>query len=166
MTSVSKQGIPLTDFLKKSGLHALIQNNYSQYIIPTCRFMKRERVHKDHPFDTFFFEIDVTRNLCNAYNALHGGASATIVDFLSSCALFAIEARGSVTVDLSLAYPSAAKLGETITIETRVLKYGRNLVFAEASIKVGDRLIIHGRHTKMLVSSKTPKTSSPIQSKM
>lgn len=99
---------------------------------------------------------------------MHGGASATIVDFLSSCTVFSIDGVGSVTIELSLSYPSAAKLGETITIESRVLKYGRTIVYTSTDIKVGDRLIIDGRHTKMLVGKFDPNQPKkvPVPSKL
>ncbi|XP_023346911.1 acyl-coenzyme A thioesterase 13 [Eurytemora carolleeae] len=90
----------------------------------------------------------------NRGETLHGGFSAHLVDTVTTMALMTNEGGlPGVSVDMSLSYLKAAKIGEEIFIEARTLKKGRTLAFLECEIKNknGD-LLVKGSHTKFIGS--------------
>ena len=97
-------------------------------------------------------EMPVHDEHVNLQGGLHGGMSATLVDFVSTCALGTCEnPRFGVSVDLNVSYTAAAAVGDTLTITSEVLKVGKTLGFAAVDIKNQDgKLIATGRHTKFL----------------
>jgi uncharacterized protein (TIGR00369 family) len=73
---------------------------------------------------------------CNARGFLHGGVVAALADNAMglSCATGLASAGGLVTVSLNLDYLGAAKLGQWLQIEPRVIKTGKSMAFADALI--------------------------------
>lgn len=74
---------------------------------------------------------------CNSRGFLHGGVIAALADNamgLSCVAVMAERPRGLVTVSLSVDYVGAAKNGQWLQIEPRVLKAGKSLAFADALV--------------------------------
>ena len=52
---------------------------------------------------------------------------------------------------MSIGYVSAAKIGEKITCEGRVIKLGGRIAFTEVVVKGADgRVVATGRHTKAI----------------
>ena len=117
-------------------------------------------------FDSFLSEMRVVEvnngrvkctlrvgdHMANLYGTLHGGATSTLVDVLGTMALLTQDAsRPGVSVDLNTSFTAAAKVGDTISLEGRVLKSGRRLGFTEVNIWRSDgTLVATGRHTKAL----------------
>lgn len=98
-------------------------------------------------------EVDVTDGLQNAYKTLHGGAITTLVDIVGTLALLSLDpTRAGVSVELNVSFASAAKAGETVVVEGRVLKAGKKLGFTEVDVRRASdgALIATGRHTKAL----------------
>lgn len=108
--------------------------------------------------DKVVVELVVHQGLANAYGTLHGGATCTLVDVVSTMALLAVDPlRAGVSVDLNCSFLSAAKVGEKIVIEARVLRSGKKLGFTEVDIwkaasgEGSSRVMVAtGRHTKAL----------------
>jgi acyl-coenzyme A thioesterase 13 len=95
----------------------------------------------------------VEEGLQNAYSTLHGGAVATLVDVVGTLALLTKDVtKPGVSVELSVTFVAAAKAGEAVRAEGRVLKHGKRLGFTEVSLfRVADgELLATGRHTKAL----------------
>lgn len=98
-------------------------------------------------------EVEVEERLQNAYKTLHGGAIATLVDIAGTIALLSLDpTKAGVSVDLNVSFCSAAKAGETVLVEGRVLRAGKKLGFTEVDIRLKStgQLIASGRHTKAL----------------
>jgi acyl-coenzyme A thioesterase 13 len=101
-------------------------------------------------------EFTVPEGLSNAYGTLHGGATATIIDVVTTMALLSQDPlRAGVSVDLNCSYLSAAKVGEKVTAEATVLRSGKKLGFTECVLYKQEPgkekvLIATGRHTKAL----------------
>jgi len=86
---------------------------------------------------------------------LHGGLSATLVDTISTLALTLPDGQNfsyGVSVNMDLSYMKAAKLGEEVLIEAKVLKRGRTLAFLEVELrnKATNELLVKGSHTKFI----------------
>lgn len=106
--------------------------------------------------------IPVTRNLCNNYDTLHGGAISTIVDVVGTFALLSKDpTRAGVSIEMNQTFCSAARLGDNVLLTGRVLRYGRQLGFTEVTLRRGDEngaLVATGRHTKMFVPESETRT--------
>lgn len=101
--------------------------------------------------------LKVPPRLVNSGNFLHGGAIAAYVDIIGSAAIFTTGAKSSgVSVEINVSYLDAAKSGEEIEIEAKVLRVGRAIAFVTVDLrKKTGQLVAQGRHTKYLaVTSK------------
>ncbi|KAK4106890.1 Thioesterase/thiol ester dehydrase-isomerase [Parathielavia hyrcaniae] len=99
----------------------------------------------------------------NSSGSIHGGVSATLVDWAGGLAIAAWDLRAStgVSVDISVSYLSGARLGDEVEVEGRVEKVGGSLAFTEVRVfKVdagtGSRgaVVASGRHTKFVREKK------------
>jgi len=88
----------------------------------------------------------------NGMGTLHGGCTASVFDMVSTLALTTIEeGKFGASVDISISYIGAAKLGDTITIESTALKSKGVIRFADVLITNQDgKLIAKGTHTKAM----------------
>ncbi|XP_030839243.1 acyl-coenzyme A thioesterase 13-like isoform X2 [Strongylocentrotus purpuratus] len=90
---------------------------------------------------------------CNHFGTLHGGFTATAVDFMTSLALIVDEedSRPGVSLNLSVNYMKALKVGDKVTLEGEVMRKGRSVAYTTARIfnEKGD-LAAHGTHIKHL----------------
>jgi acyl-coenzyme A thioesterase 13 len=78
------------------------------------------------------FRYTVQKEHCNALHNLHGGAGATLFDFLTTLALVLINAPGfwwyvGVTRTLNIAYIRPAPEGERVLVEGEVIHAGQRL---------------------------------------
>ena len=95
------------------------------------------------------------------WQTLHGGVTATLVDVVGTLALLGRDAtRPGVSVEMNQSFCSAAKEGDVVHCEGKVLRYGKTLGFTEVSIRntnadgtAGGKLIAVGRHTKFFPES-------------
>ena len=90
----------------------------------------------------------------NKFGTLHGGLSAVIVDTVSTMALALPDEPFSfgVSVDMNLTYMKAAKVGDEVLIDAKVIRRGRSLAFLEVELrnKATNDLLVKGSHTKFL----------------
>jgi acyl-coenzyme A thioesterase 13 len=97
--------------------------------------------------------LPVTPSVENRYSTLHGGCIATLVDVLSTAALVTVSDSSGISLDLNVSYMTAAKDGDSVAIDARVLKVGKSTALLEAelrSVQTG-ALVAKGRHTKFLL---------------
>lgn len=73
---------------------------------------------------------------CNSRGLVHGGVIAALADNAMglSCAASMSSPQGLVTISLSVDYVGAAKIGQWLQIEPRVLRTGRSMGFADALV--------------------------------
>ncbi|CAI4226229.1 unnamed protein product [Auanema sp. JU1783] len=96
-------------------------------------------------------EFDVTNELTNEMGTLHGGCSATLIDIATTAAcMLTSKAAPGVSVNLDVNYMSAAKLGDTVVLEAKVLRIGNTLAYTEGTLflKNSEKLVAKGMHTK------------------
>lgn len=95
-----------------------------------------------------------THSLANSYGTMHGGVTATIVDVIGTMSIMAADRqrRGGVSVDINVSYLRPAPLDDTLLIESKCLKAGKSLSFANVEIRRAsdNELVAIGRHTKAL----------------
>jgi len=82
----------------------------------------------------------------NPQGMVHGGLLLSLADAAMGNAVRSLGIRG-VTVDISTAIMSPAPLGEEITAQGRVIKAGKNMIFAEARVYAGDQPLADAQGT-------------------
>src|SRR5262249_4809308 len=108
--------------------------------------------------------LPVRNDLCNAAGApLHGGVLASLVDMAVGGALatMGVAAAGGGRQAPPHGHrpvPGAARAGDDVVAEGRILKRGRSIAFGEATITDGGgRLLAAGRATYMILNTeRTP----------
>ncbi|XP_071807742.1 acyl-coenzyme A thioesterase 13-like [Asterias amurensis] len=101
-------------------------------------------------------EMTVEAEQTNMMGTLHGGFIATLVDSLTTVAIMTTPVGvPGVSVDLSVSYLKAAKIGEKITMDAEVTKVGKTLAFTTASLinENGD-VIAQGKHIKHIAGKR------------
>ena len=88
----------------------------------------------------------------NGYGTLHGGCIASLVDLISTFGFASSEdGKTGVSVNMSISYIGAARLGDVITIESTALKQKGYIRFADIIITNQDgKMIAKASHTKAM----------------
>ncbi len=118
---------------------------------PLHRFVGVETIHAEGGRSSL--EITVNANSVNPGGAFHGGVAYMICDMACFAALMSELPDGEliVTHDIHVSVLRAAKLGDRVRAEGRVLKRGRNIGFMEAELSVDGRLIAKATVTKSIL---------------
>lgn len=97
--------------------------------------------------------VPVTEHVENRYGTLHGGCIATLVDVVSTAALITTSDSSGVTLDLNVTYMTAARHGDRVIVDARVLKTGKSTAALEVELRSASTgaLVAKGRHTKFLL---------------
>lgn len=105
-------------------------------------------------YSKLLIELPLLEEWLNSGGSLHGGAISTIIDQTTTMAIAALDDRHSVSVDLSVSFINALKLGSTMEIEAICHKLGKTLAFTSAEIRANGNIIASGKHTKCMLSTK------------
>ncbi|KAG0224180.1 hypothetical protein BGW41_005186 [Actinomortierella wolfii] len=136
-------------------MHALSKSKAEQNRVP--RIMEdcfRRAVVVEAEKDHVVFEWEVRPEDCNQADNFHGGAIATLIDNLTSGAMFTHERKyfrfAGVSSDLHVSYISGAPMGSTVLFDCRVHKVGANLASLTCTVydKASGRVVATGSHTK------------------
>ncbi|KAI9228312.1 MAG: HotDog domain-containing protein [Piptocephalis tieghemiana] len=94
-------------------------------------------------------QLRVEESHLNRLETLHGGVIAALVDVGGSlaCTTKGYDITG-VSTDINVSYLSSAKLGDVLCMTAKCEKFGRTLAFTNIELRVKDRLVAQGRHTK------------------
>ena len=77
----------------------------------------------------------VRPDMVNPMQVLHGGAASAILDDLCGLTVFALGREfGYTSVNLTVDFLNAARLGDTILAEANVVRAGRNIIHVEGRI--------------------------------
>lgn len=86
------------------------------------------------------FTLQTDERHTNPASLIHGGIIMAIADAAMGNAIRSLGVMG-VTVDCSTAFPAAAAVGSLLEARGQVLKQGKNMIFAEAYVYSGERLV-------------------------
>ncbi|GJJ77760.1 acyl-coenzyme A thioesterase 13 [Entomortierella parvispora] len=96
-------------------------------------------------------ELEVSKQHLNRLGGCHGGLLSTIVDVGGSLAIASKDMHATgVSTDLNVSFVSGAKLGDTLSINSRCDRVGGSLAYTTVEILVGDKVVALGRHTKFV----------------
>lgn len=99
-------------------------------------------------------EYIVREDLTNPAGVLHGGAAAAILDDLIGATVFTLGREYAYTsVNLSVDFLHAARLGDVITATARIVREGKNIIHGEGQIVAADGKIIAKCATNLIQTS-------------
>jgi uncharacterized protein (TIGR00369 family) len=94
------------------------------------------RSREGGPIEQAFF---ARSHHANGLGLVHGGMLSAFADGLLAAAVLRQVRRPAVTIHLAVDYLHMARIGEWVIGESRLLRAGRDVAFAEARIYVGAR---------------------------
>lgn len=105
------------------------------------------------------FEIEADASLCNPAGSLHGGFLSAIADDITTFSVIAADDQGrpGSTIDMSITFLKAARLGTRVKAVGRTFKVGRTLAFCDCTfsdISSGE-ILSHYKQTKFVSGSGT-----------
>ena len=97
--------------------------------------------------DELVGDFTVRPEMTNPLGWLHGGMTALIMDDFIGAMIFALGREDFyTTVDLSIDYFATAREGDVVTAKTRLVKPGKQIIYAECDLfDAGGRLLARGR---------------------
>ncbi|ORX63420.1 Thioesterase/thiol ester dehydrase-isomerase [Basidiobolus meristosporus CBS 931.73] len=99
-------------------------------------------------------DFTVEKEHLNRLESLHGGVMGTLVDIGGSLSIASMGMKATgVTTDLNLTCLSPAKLGDVLSVEATCVRLGRTLAFTEVDLKLKEKIIAQGRHTKYVATA-------------
>ncbi|EJD75297.1 hypothetical protein LOAG_17525 [Loa loa] len=116
--------------------------------------------------DRIVVEMVVEEEHINSKKTLHGGQTAALVDMITARAVgMTVRDKVMVSVELAVSYLLPVKLGETVEIEGKVLKIGRNIAFTEAEFrrKGDNRIVAKGKHTIAFIPKPPATNGDPFE---
>jgi acyl-CoA thioesterase len=91
-------------------------------------------------------EIKAEEKHTNPIGLVHGGVIMSIADAAMGNAIRTMGIIG-VTADCSVSFPGSAHFGEKLTARGNVVKAGKSLIFAEATVMAEGRILGHSKST-------------------
>lgn len=97
--------------------------------------------------------LEVTPELVNNSQMLHGGLVATSLDVAAGYAIFPILADNDVvlTTSLSISYLRPVPLGSLVWARAEVLRRGQSTAFLSSAVGVGDKTVATAQVVKAVV---------------
>ena len=91
-------------------------------------------------------ELSVTVDLkhTNPLGVTHGGLMMSLADAAMGNAIRSLGIK-AVTVDCSTGFIASAQQGETVIARGEVLRAGKNMLFAQAEVRAGNRLLSNSK---------------------
>jgi uncharacterized protein (TIGR00369 family) len=108
-------------------------------------------------------ELTVTEVHLNKGGVAHGGLHTVLLDSALGSALVAslkVE-EWCATTQLSTSFLAAARPGERLVAEGRVVRRGKHVAHLAGEVKVGDRLVATATGTWAIWSSRPPSLQGP-----
>ena len=113
--------------------------------------------------DTTEIEMDITPNHFQAYDIVHGGVLATLIDTATFWSVYMRipEDAGLVNIDLKLNYLEPVKR-ESLLAKGRAIRSGKSISYAEAYVlDTNDKIVAHGTSSLMTLPGKGLKINAP-----
>ncbi len=92
------------------------------------------------------FEVVTAEKHCNPLGLVHGGLIISLADAVMGNAVRSLGITG-VTVDISASVITSVPLGSKLRGTGKVVRAGKNMIFAEAEIWCDDRIVSDARGT-------------------
>jgi uncharacterized protein (TIGR00369 family) len=112
-----------------------------------------EPIYSRKTADAVIMGLRLAKPHTNARGLIHGGLIASLADNAMgySCAQATGWVSSFVTVSLSVDYIGAARIGQWLAVESKVLKTGGTLCFVQSLVKADDDVIARANGTFRVV---------------
>ena len=112
----------------------------------------------DDSLGFIIFKIDkVDSHFANTIGTVHGGALATFVDCLTSCALFAFDIKNrpfTVSLNLTVDYLNEGPIGKALYFKCNIEKVAKNVAFTSCQISTENgKMVASGKHIKAFLNA-------------
>ncbi len=116
--------------------------NWDETYFPTFVGLRLAEVRLDY----CRIELDTRAELLQPAGIVHGGVAATMIDTVVVPAIGSgyDERPNFATISMNVEYRAAAMPGETMVAEGWITQRGRSIVFAQAEVRVGKRVVAGG----------------------
>jgi acyl-coenzyme A thioesterase 13 len=141
---------------------------FSDSLMRSLRIDRYDEGNDNSPV-SLILSFQVSQDLCNSFDTLHGGAQATAVDIFTSILLYQVSPVPSVTTDLHVSCVSPAPLGSRVICVCKADKHNGALQFSSCDLyrEVADGegilpptqrrrrvLVAKGLHTKYVLKKR------------
>ncbi len=92
------------------------------------------------------FKMEVRPEHANSIGLMQGGILSALADAAMGIAV-RTQGVNAATVDISVGFTSAARVGDTLRAEGSVVKAGKDIFFTDCRVHSGDRLIGYSKAT-------------------
>lgn len=79
--------------------------------------------------------LPTSARLSDQYGHPHAGCYCSLVDLISTTALASVENRTAVSVTISVDFYAPLAIGQELVVESRMVKAGKTLTFAEVDFR-------------------------------
>jgi uncharacterized protein (TIGR00369 family) len=100
--------------------------------------------------------LTVSQSHGNMLGIAHGGLLATLADCALGSAVARQSGKSAVTVQMSLDYMNAVKMGDWLEAHVQIDKLGRRLIYASCLMKAGDRVMLKANAVFAVVAASGP----------
>ena len=98
-------------------------------------------------------EFVVREEMTNPLNILHGGAAASMLDDVMGMTVYMLGRENFyTTVNLSIDYLSPAKVGDTLSVKSKIIRAGKTVIHITCEIHNTDQKIIAKCTSKMVAT--------------
>lgn len=120
---------------------ARIGQNMSESISPFGRWLNG--TIRDVDYGRLVADFTIREEMTNPAGVLHGGAGAAILDDLIGAMVYSLGREYAYTsVNLTIDFLHAARLGELVTVTAEVIREGKNIIHCEGRIVASTGKII------------------------
>ena len=110
-----------------------IGNDLSQSISPLGRWLNG--IVRAMDYGRICVEFAIREDMTNPMGVLHGGSAAAMMDEVVGIMVFALGREyGYTSVNLNCDFLNAARLGDVLTANAKVVRAGRNIVHCECEL--------------------------------
>lgn len=107
------------------------------------------------------FEFKIGQEHLNRGMATHGGVVCMLVDIAGSLAVTSMtgSSYSGVSTDISVSFCNASRLDDTLIVESKCHKAGKNLAFTTTNLKLkkDGSIVASGSHTKYIGNPPNPQ---------
>ncbi len=104
--------------------------------------------------DSFVMIYTVREDMTNPVKILHGGVTAGMVDDVMGMMLAALSDEFFfTTVNLSVDYLSSAKVGEKVSVHSKIVRKGKQIINAECRVSNADGKLIAKASSNCVVTN-------------
>jgi len=132
-------------------LQSLVGKPFSESPSPFAKWLNGTVVSVDE--NSVEFQFEVRKEMTNPVGMLHGGVISGMIDDCMGVTFFILGLEYFYpTINLNVEFFSSVKEGETVTVQTKVVKKGRTIINLKAEVMNEEQKVIAFATSNLAVS--------------